>query len=285
MKRFIYILVIGSIVSSVHCSKIFGPEEKEMKDFVYPLKVGNEWSYSELNTFFNYRSDSIDDSTNIDSTFINDYFVEIEKNTVLKNYIHTFVIKETVIRNNFTRTSRSYYANEDDGLIFYAYDNGGYAVPKLVSRINYSISASVYKSYDEIIEKTRNMLYNCVSSDSLEYEDPPLVCYKYPLEIGTEWIYRNPQAPWYIKKKVVDIKKIVVPAGEYECFKIRWYHDQDDNGIWDENIEMYDYICAEGLIKRLLELKDLRLTSPENPETPGMIDMKCELLLGDHHLE
>jgi len=52
-----------------------------------------------------------------------------------------------------------------------------------------------------------------------------------------------------INKKVSGKELIETPAGKFQCIKIEFFHDINNDGIWDDDIKIIQYLAPEGLIK------------------------------------
>ena len=167
-----------------------------------------------------------------------------------------------------------------------AYDTGSMLTLKPSNKGRIYFKGRYFNSVREITAFLENaIITEKVTSDSLEYENPPVRSLKYPIEIGSQWIYRNENNPWRIDKKVSDMEKVQVQAGIYTCYKILWLFDIDNNGEWDDDIVFFDYICSKGLIKRYISYKDLIWTGENSPEPLGTFDSSEEYLLTGVHLK
>jgi hypothetical protein len=85
---------------------------------------------------------------------------------------------------------------------------------------------------------------------SLIYEDPPLRALPYPPIVGYEWMWRPPHDPWHIDKRITGTAHVAVPAGDFDCYVIQWLVDFHEDGQWDDDLVMFDYVAAEGLVRR-----------------------------------
>jgi hypothetical protein len=101
----------------------------------------------------------------------------------------------------------------------------------------------------------------------------------YPLFQGKEWTYREPNSPFHIGKKVLNQQLLSTTAGIFFASRIAWMWDINNDLVWDQNIEGYDYIGANGLIKRIFIYKDLVVSNESNPEGIGYIDYQTEYTL------
>jgi hypothetical protein len=108
-----------------------------------------------------------------------------------------------------------------------------------------------FRSYRELSQYIQNLVPNYgVSSDSIIFEDPPVRCLEYPLRVGAQWTYREAGNPWHMDKKVLRKRRFEVEAGDFSCFEIRWLYDFDNDGSWDEDIWITDYMSSIGLVDR-----------------------------------
>lgn len=77
---------------------------------------------------------------------------------------------------------------------------------------------------------------------------PPRKVLEYPLTISKEWVAFGDV--WLQVRKVVGKEYIFTPAGTFSCYKIQVLSDWDDDGVWDEDMEWYDWFGKNGLVKR-----------------------------------
>jgi hypothetical protein len=69
-----------------------------------------------------------------------------------------------------------------------------------------------------------------------------------------------------------------VPAGNFDCVKMQWLYDLNQDGEWDDDIIFFDYLCGQGIIKRSILVKDLMIVN-ENFELVGLADSRAESVL------
>ena len=115
-----------------------------------------------------------------------------------------------------------------------------------------------------------------------EIEDPPIREIAYPLEIGRKWTYRSTDwgHPWLMEKQIIDDITITVPAGQFDCYLIRWLWDTDNDGEWDTDIDGYDYISSIGTVRRVFYFYDILVTNYEL-DSLGTFDFATEYELID----
>jgi len=248
--------------------------------FIYPLKVGNQWEYDRSYSIFNFRPDTSINYQFIDTTITSSVIVKIIRKEPTPDSINIFVLQETLNENDRPLVSNSYYANLDSGLYFYAYSGPGYVIPKASPGNKILFKGRYFNNVREITSFLTNAIpKNYRLMDSLIHESPPLQSLKYPVKIGSQWTYRYPVETWHIDKKILSIERVKVPAGSFICFKIQWLYDMNNDSVWDDDIIFYDYICAKGLIKRSIFVKDLIYTGVMSPEPLGLIDAQDESIL------
>jgi hypothetical protein len=176
--------------------------------------------------------------------------------------------------------SYAYYANEEDGLVKYAYRNSpGSVLPKSKNGIRFRYKGNYYNSIEELILRPEDKMYLPKNTlDSIIYLLPPRTIYKYPLDIGQEWSY-SPYPILTINKEVTGMAAVVTSEGVYACYKIRWKFDYDFNGIPDEDNIYYEYVCSQGMIKKENTIKNITVTSQQSPDSIGHVDINNEIVL------
>ena len=108
-------------------------------------------------------------------------------------------------------------------------------------------------------------------ADSVIVRDDPRVVYQYPLSPGQSWVsFTN---PFVQTREVIGNEYVTVPAGERSCVKIR------TNLSWGGDMEWFDYVDPQGLVKRTLQF-DVIITTQESPETgeAAVVFEQAELL-------
>lgn len=271
------LLSILTIFLIMSCDKDENPTGPNVNNgFIYPLKVGNQWEYKRTFSTFNIRPDTLKNKQFADTT-TSSIIIKIIKKETLFDSVDTFVFQEIL---NETFIDYSYYANLDSGLYFYAYRGPGLVIPKTSRNNKILFNGRYFNNIREITSYiTKAIPQDYILMDSLIYEIPSLQSLKYPIKIGSQWTYRYPGKPWRIDKKILNYEKVKVTAGSFNCFKIQWLYDINHDGIWDNDIIFYDYVCEKGLIKRSIIFKDLIITGEQSTEPIGLMDCKDESVL------
>ncbi len=278
MKKFSLTLILIIVFSSLSCKKDDNPVVSELGSFQYPLAIGNQWDYQRTFSVENFRSDSAGANISIDTSITHSVHMEIVRKEVLHNSIETYVLQEIIIENAYRFIDETYFANQDSGLYFYAYNYGGIMIPKATTNKKFIFKGRAFSTVKDITSYiTKAIPSNYSLVDSLTYEIPPLASLKYPLKSNSEWTYRY--SGTRIDKKVIGLEQINVRGGKFTCYKIQWLYDMNNDTKWDDDIIFYDYVCEKGLIQRSIFLKDIIVASEESPEGIGKVDVKDESIL------
>ena len=101
-----------------------------------------------------------------------------------------------------------------------------------------------FNSITDLIKAHEEYLFKLnILSDSLIFYEPPRIIYKYPLEVGKEWVFSSEYV--FINKEVVGKESLRTTFGYFDCFKIKWKYDFDMNGTWDE-----DYLVVDEVLNK-----------------------------------
>jgi hypothetical protein len=114
--------------------------------------------------------------------------------------------------------------------------------------------------------------------DSLFVFQTPLRCLAYPLHVGLEWEYSGPEFI-LMHKRVVGTESVAAGGLTFQCYKIQWLYDFNGNGSWDDNIEAFDDVSSDGLIRRSSIQRDVVITGPDSPDPIGVVDLWDECVL------
>jgi hypothetical protein len=269
VKNIITVLISISFLFVLSCNDHTVPPQNY--DFKYPLKVGSEWKYIYSVRFENVHPDSINHLLN---DYSSDYIISITKDTTI-NSRYMAEWKRTLDPGTVLY---EYYANEENGLIKYGYRTDyGTILPKSTG-VRYLFEGKYYSDISDLIInfETSHFLARPLS-DSIIFYYQPILVYPYPLNVGNQWMdnyYFN------MTKKVVGQELISTPAGRYLCYKILWEHLTADESV-DENYKVYEYICQKGLVKKVIEIKNISITTVEYPDGIGTADVLEEMSVED----
>lgn len=232
------------------------------ENFVYPLQDGARWEYEG-----EYAITKVDgDSVVLDTVYDVSGSVEILRHLNLQEFEKVYEIRDILRGRNGPRESTSYYKNRDDGLYLLGYSAGGVGdyFPKRTTRGRYLLNGTRFSSIDDMMAMFHFASIHTFGyqDDSLYFEQPPVKAIAYPLEVNRRWIYRESGRPWRIEKEVTGRRTLSVPAGEYDAYRIRWWYDIDDDGNWDDNISIVDFVAQIGLIKRTISIHGIEEVAP-----------------------
>jgi hypothetical protein len=112
----------------------------------------------------------------------------------------------------------------------------------------------------------RSTLTPYTENDTLILEDPPVVCLKYPVTTGTQWLFKNIFQLSDIYKKYICFEAVTVGTATHSCMKTE--------RIWSNysDMQLYDYYSKNGILKRNYTIKDV-MVMDEWGKLLGYIDM------------
>jgi hypothetical protein len=268
--KIVSILIVFLFLS---CSK--APYESDMI-LSYPLETGTVWEYSRTMSEVNFRP-SIPGASFRETTYISSGYVRVIGEKIFYDTVRTKQVLE-VSHGLQTVGSEKYYLEKPEALYLYGYKGGNTFTPKTSNSVGYKFKGIQFNNPHEILKYLERLQGgpNKKLLDSVTIEPIPLIVYKFPIEVGSQWNYckRITNVPFLIDKKVVGTELVHLPIGVFNTYVIRWLYDLNDDNAYDTNFEFYDYVCEEGLIKREIILKDLTVTTAESPEGIGLVDYK-----------
>ena len=251
------ILFIVILMSSIGCDNT---TESKLDSFIYPLTIGNTWNYERQFKIYNVRPDSLKDQFEYAYTSVVE--VTVTKMVDLTGYDNTIEMMAVETSDFRTVTGYNYYLEQNDGMYLAGYKSAGdIGMPKQKVIKEIRLAGHSFSSFAELLSvlTPETVLFNS-KQDSVYLENPPVKVLEYPLTEGKNWTFRPVGPPWRIDKEIIGNETIETDAGSFECFKIRWLYDLDANGIWDTDIFIIDYLAEEGLVKRVVDIRDVPTT-------------------------
>jgi hypothetical protein len=249
-------------------------------EFVHPLIIGNSWEYFGLYYNTNFNPDTLANLPMFGDTALSVSTAEVVRFDTLPNSIPVYVIHTVVQEEGSGFETDEYNNNTDSGFYMYAYKMGfGWGSPPKAEP-----GSGLYFEFKGIHASSPNELLSLVKSklglsrvnppDTIYIEELPVRELAYPLEVGNSWMYRSAEIElfWDMEKAVVGIEEIEVPAGIFDCNKIQWYWDMDDNGQWDSGITGFDYASQIGVVRRYFHISDI-IVSNEYGDSLGTFDI------------
>ena len=239
-------LCLGAVLAfAIACSDSANPILPAREEFRYPLTTGTTWTYSRhvVSTFSNTN-------TLPDSTHFTVKVSVVGKETIFDS-VTTIKLREQI--KGSTSSATHYHFYEHEGAILYLRASLGTAVvlPKHSSALPSPPSRSflLLSSWGAHTPKP----------DSLFRHIPAKVVLHYPLTPDREWKYSEKGKPRRANKRVIGETQVSTPAGTFDVVQVQWHLDFDGDGDFDDFVEFYDYIAAEGLVKRSFLVKNLPL--------------------------
>jgi len=263
MKKIaVFCLVIVLSSNLLHCFGEANPLEGLKRLHEYPSTEGTYWDYSRVLQFKKVFPDSLKDLFG-DTLFSEYVTVKCMGKRKLLDLIDTFLLVEgptDSIHGNGTIYGKSYYANQQDGMYLHGHMGTGMSMPK-----NTAPSLKFSERYfldinDLLTQLSVNRIFPVSPGlDSVHLEVPPKKVLQYPIKIGAFWIYRKSGDPFKIAKKITGQDFITVKAGNYVALQVKWLYDFNEDGEWDEDIEIVDDYADIGLVKRTISLRNLQI--------------------------
>lgn len=242
----------------------------------YPLEKGTVWEYENKIEFTNFRPTTPGQTYN-DSVHFSTGRVESLDKFVFDNGVETYSLKSYEAMGTRLHPSYTFYIKTPEALYLYGYSGGSLLAPKTNASAKLIFHGNTFYTFQSLIDFIEQKVRNY--SDSVYVETPPPIVYQYPLQVGSKWTFRDYGKPFLIKKEVIDTEIIRTPAGNFKAYAIRWYYDMDENGIYDPDIIVTEYLHEVGLVKRVFTIKNLTVASSDNPEGFGYIDFTQNIIL------
>jgi hypothetical protein len=99
--------------------------------------------------------------------------------------------------------------------------------------------------------------WNSILDSAIQRTDPRIV-YRFPLISGMEWV--SFQVPFLQIRRVIDVRSFDFGMGSKLHAVIRTTLD------WAGPLHWYDYVAADGLMRREITIDSLAITSEQSPE-------------------
>lgn len=265
MKKIALFLILVLLCVIQSCEESPEPGIPINSSFIYPLTVGNRWTYQMSVDYSHIQPDSIKYRL---TDFSLEYSDIVTRDTLI-NSIQLYEMKEE--SEDFT-DSYAYFANETNGFFQYAYryDQVDTNLAKAnANKIFHDQRMQLDDSFLTFRQMNKPLGLSKSANDSIVFFDDPYILYLYPWEIGARWNYSLDPA---ITKKVIDIVTVKTDAGVYDCYKVQYLYT---------DVTYLEYIGAAGLIKTVIKYNNMPITSIENPDGIGQADIKIEIELID----
>jgi hypothetical protein len=268
--RFMSMLLLCSLAISCEFSSDI---EEARAEFRYPVQIGNRWSYHHEWDNYNFRPDTLEDRRP-DMTF--EHNVEVVKDTVLNENTECLIFEWS--EPNYNDRARKFYKNDESGFYCYAHTSGAsISMPKNAGDYQIKFAGKLFNDERQLAKYILNQMDQLTDyHDTIYFFDPPQTIYQYPVHANRMWLYADNL--FKIWKKVVGEEKVTTSAGSFDCYKILWVYESNEYFPPDD-FEIYEYVSDKGIIKKVLEFRNLAITSAESPEPIGFYDSRDEIIL------
>lgn len=242
------------------------------------MQVGNRWTYDKFAHTYNFRPIDSTYQYHPDSLF-SMLTVEVTRQLLIPRVPGTatdsiLVTEFRTIDALFPFAGYYYYTRTSQWLLMQGYVAFGYPIqPRPAGmRSAYRLDNRTFGSLQEIIQFLERPISSTEAVDTMTREYPSLTSIKYPLTTGDQWTFRPQGRPWRIDKRTGASRWDAQQGLWY--YEVRWLYDMNGDGVWDENISVVDRISTKGLLGRTIELLDLLVTTPSDPEGVGIVDIR-----------
>ncbi len=237
----------------------------DTSQFSFPFDISNYWNYESVSTVSDIRPDSI-------LHYFSEYpihgsgIMKIVKDTLM-NGVTTRQFVDTYMQDSSTYTSKIYYINTDTALIQFAYSlqSSTSIFPKSNKQFFIKHGNRIYSSLTELITSSR-LNAEGQSGDTLIYENPAPVAFRYPIVTNYQWIFRN-FGQSILTKKYINFENVRVGNIILSSIKTEFK--------WStiNYMESYQYYSKHGKLRNYLFMNDATVTN-EFGQTLGTIDIK-----------
>jgi len=252
------------------------------RSLTYPVMVGNRWLYDQAAWYENIQPSSLvprfgDTTRATVSEEVAEFLGGID-GPDLYRFHHTYVPPRDRSEGD------AYYEVREDGL-YQSWESGVNlgVIPKQSGTVRYIFGGRSFGSTEELFSFLETGLVGpgpTLSTDQLTRQ-----ALQYPLKVGAQWTYLHPtEYSYQIDRKVIDWQRIEIGEAAYDCFVIQSLYDLDGDGLWEDNIEFYDYIAAQGLVKRRFVIYGIRFADWSRANGIGTADFVSESILTELHL-
>jgi hypothetical protein len=248
--------IMGAVIS---CS---GPTEPEDQSFVYPLALGNQWTYQ-------YTQIRIFDGDTPTDTIQYLYHVEVTRIDTILPGILFYEVRESFTDelNDAVEAMRS-YVNLPDGMYLYCESRFEPHWMLLKSSSDAQSPGSHTRRSGTLRELAESILYPPCTGEGheTEYFDPVRLVLPYPQEIGYQWVYvDSAEADLYgVDKRIAAWQTVSTPAGTFDCVSIEWLYTNDPPLVDIETL-----VGSQGLIRRSVTSYDIVVTDSSHPFGTG----------------
>jgi hypothetical protein len=109
------------------------------------------------------------------------------------------------------------------------------------------------------------------SGDSVIVRGDPRIVYQYPLKAGQLWVSFSD--PFQSARSVIGVEDLAVTGGTFRCAKVK-----TTVSMFDSSFVWYDYVAADGLIMRVIQLT-APVTTTDDPSSSILIRSQEKLEL------
>ena len=249
-QRILYAVVLFSFLC-VSCSKSV---DSKSKSFTYPLALGNQWTYSVTLTW-DHGNPTIVDTIEGNSAVVNLTVAQVD---TIRPGVLSYTMRSIEVGSAMPYgIPECTYLNLPEGMYLLSIPSGAssFALLRPVPHPPGVVSGgpplagfpNAIGSVAALLDPEGLTAAQVANPDTL-----PLVL-AYPQHAGLIWTYHDSGSAWSFRsERVIDGREtITTPAGSFDCWRIRHIR-----GAPAADLHIVDYISAQGLIRRRIEMDD-----------------------------
>ncbi len=255
MKTRLVFALSGMLIAGiVGCDK---PVNPKVESFIYPLAMDNSWGY-DYQEIIDYRG------TRTDDTLRYSIIATVVRIDTILPGIYSYTIRETSAAIGWPEPPPELsYANLPDGMYRLRPDGqSSLALPKQRAGVPGVIfRGRRYKDTRTLIASLIDPAGMTSAVRSGLFDPLPLVL-PYPQRLQQRWTYRaiGIGQGLGVDKQIVAFETAKTSAGSFGCHVIQWIYEPPLEGV-----DVVEFISAEGLIQRRVEVHDLVIPDYEHP--------------------
>jgi len=255
-------------VSFIACDQLpLTPPPAPKTEFKLNLPIGRSWAYADTVRTTGARTELV--ARLVIVAVIGKDSLSPELRDLLKMRVTTKA--QTPQGSDSLYDSFVWYRHDDGGLWEVAYQNSQnvFAYPRAI------VDGSLLSEGEKPSNPAPSRLGppQATSGSSITIRAEPRLVLKYPLREGDEWVAF--QQPFRRTLKCLRLMSMQVPAGEFTAYELQGAGTADPT----VDFKIYDYFCAEGLVRRELYWRNLQAFSPSGQLLPHPIHVEEVMVL------
>lgn len=284
MKRFCFMFVISGLFLFISCATENNPVFPFQQDLTFPLQEGITWEYQRTLIILPHPSTKAATDSVVSDTVRYRVTVQVMGKDTLEGVGEAFRLLE--LGRLLGKDSPSeywaeaYYQLQEDGLYQVAYRRSGFALPRRPhDDARLTFLGKTFPSARELADFVEQQVpRSSILDDSLIIEQSPARVLPNPLAVGKTWLFRDVPGLFRIDKTIDGLANLETPLGKIQAYSVRYLYTSYIGPDLTANIDFRDFVSEIGLVRRILQIKNIAATTQEG-ETTNSFDMRDEIVL------